>query len=202
MSQSHESLSSEPSRWEILSRVEPFACPIFSFEKKRCRHPVRMQEGDFYTIRTAEWVNVVAVTPEQKLVLVRRYRFGIEALSLEVPGGIIDLGEDPVDAGIRELREETGFVGQRARVIGKVHPNPAIQSNTCHIVLVEDVVQSAETDWDAKEELSLQVESMEEVYRKVDAGEITHALALNALFCYERLTRGSFGEPRQGRGKD
>ena len=179
--------SSDPSKWEILSRVEPFSCPIFSLEKKRCRHPVRKREGDFYTIRTAEWVNVVAVTPERKIVLVRQYRFGIEDLSLEVPGGVVDLGEEPLAAGIRELREETGFVGGRARVIGKVHPNPAIQSNMCHIVLVEEAVQSAETDWDANEELSVLVESMDEVYRKMEVGEITHALALNALFCFRYL---------------
>ena len=127
-----------PSRWEILERTEEAACRVFSVVRKLCRHPVRGREDDFYVLESSDWVNVVAVTPDGRMVLVEQYRFGSEELSLEVPGGLMDLGENPIETAERELREETGFVGRRYRLLGSVRPNPAIQSNQCHIVLIEE----------------------------------------------------------------
>ena len=101
------------------------------------RHPVRGTEKEFIVAHAPDWVNVVAVTPEGKIVLVRQFRFGSNALSLEVPGGVMEEGEDPIAAGVRELSEETGYGGGKARLLGSVHPNPAIQDNRCHFVLVE-----------------------------------------------------------------
>jgi 8-oxo-dGTP pyrophosphatase MutT (NUDIX family) len=184
-----------PSRWEILDRTEEAACRVFSVVRKLCRHPVRGREDDFYVLESSDWVNVVAVTPDGRMVLVEQYRFGSEELSLEVPGGLMDLGENPIETAERELREETGFVGRRSRLLGSVRPNPAIQSNQCHIVLIEEAERLVDIDWDENEELAVQLTSVAEVYAMAHSGKITHALALNALFLFQPIwLAGSRGD--------
>lgn len=132
---------------------------------------------------------MIAVTPDRRLVLVRQFRYGIDAFSLEIPGGVMDTGEDPIEAGLRELREETGYSGVRARLLGSVHPNPAFQSNRAHFVLVEAVTRSHELEWDADEEIEVVVEPIEDVLAMARNGGITHALVLNALMFFEREWR-------------
>src|SRR4051812_5610502 len=86
-------------------------------------------------IDTPEWCNIIAVTPEDQLVLIRQYRFGVGASTLEIPGGLVERGEDPAAAAARELEEETGYVAGRVVPLGAVHPNPALQGNRCHSFL-------------------------------------------------------------------
>ncbi|MFO1450720.1 MAG: NUDIX hydrolase [Opitutaceae bacterium] len=147
-------------------------------------HPVRKTEREFSVIHAHDWVNVIAVTPDRELVLVKQFRYGIDGFSLEVPGGVIEPGEDPVQAGVRELEEETGYVGTGARLLGQVHPNPAIQDNRCHLVLVEQVTRKSAQAWDPDEEIEVLTLPVDEAYALAHAGEITHALALNALFLF------------------
>ncbi len=172
------------SHWEVLRRDSHADCRVFSVLRKTCRHPVRKREGEFFVIQSPAWVNVIALTPEQKLILVRQYRFGTEGISLEIPGGMIDGGESPVAAAVRELREETGYVGRDAREIGVVHPNPAIQENSCHLVLVEDVRMEAELDWDGNEELETVIADVDETFALARAGGITHSLVIDAFFFF------------------
>jgi ADP-ribose pyrophosphatase len=88
--------------------------------------------GPFVTFECPDWCNVVAVTRSSELVLVWQHRFGTDALSLELPGGVIDPGESPLDAARRELREETGYEAEEIRSLLRVHPNPALQGNVRH----------------------------------------------------------------------
>jgi 8-oxo-dGTP pyrophosphatase MutT (NUDIX family) len=176
-----------PARWEILGRTEEASCRVFSVIRKHCRHPIRGREDDFYVLESSDWVNTIAVTPVGRMVLVEQYRFGSEDLSLEVPGGLMDLGEEPIEAAERELREETGFVGRHSRLLGSVRPNPAIQSNRCHIVLIEEAERLVDTDWDENEELTVELPTVAEVFDMAHTGKITHALALNALFLYHPI---------------
>jgi len=127
-----------PHRWQKLGARTHSTTRVFEVQSVRYRHPTRQTEREFYVIDAPDWVNVIALTPDHQLVLVRQFRFGIDGFSLEIPGGVMEPGEDPVTAAQRELREETGYTGARARVLGRVHPNPAIQNNRCHLVLVED----------------------------------------------------------------
>jgi ADP-ribose pyrophosphatase len=147
-------------------------------------HPVRKTDREFTVIHSRDWVNVVAVTTDRQLVLVRQFRYGVGAMSLEIPGGIIEENEDPVQAGLRELMEETGFSGKNARLLGTIHPNPAIQDNRCHLVCVEEATRDGTVAWDDDEEIEVITLPVDEVYALAHAGEITHALALNGLFLF------------------
>lgn len=174
----------QPQRWRRL-RDEPHATTrIFDVVRAIYQHPQRGKERDFFVINAPDWVNVVALTPEGHLVLVRQFRYGIDDFSLEIPGGVIDAGEDPVVAGVRELREESGYVGASARLLGTVHPNPAMQSNRCHLVLVEQARPVADLEWDSDEEFEITTKPVEEIYALAGSGGITHAMVLNALLLF------------------
>jgi ADP-ribose pyrophosphatase len=177
--------SSGPSRWERLSHATQAKTKVFDLLSARYRHPVRGTERDFVVVHAPDWVNVIALTPDHQLVLVRQFRYGINEFSLEIPGGVMEAGEDPVTAGLRELREETGFSGAPAKLLGVVHPNPAIQSNRCHFVFVEAATRSHELEWDTDEEIHILTEPVEEVLRLARSGGITHGLVIDALMLFE-----------------
>lgn len=185
-----------PSRWEKLGHSTQTKTRILDLLSARYRHPAREIERDFVVLQSPDWVNVLALTTDGQLVLVRQFRFGVAEFSLEIPGGVIDAGEDPLAAGLRELREETGFTGGNARLLGTVHPNPAIQSNRCHFVFVEGVAKTHELDWDPDEEIQVVTEPVERVLALARNGGITHALVLNALFMFEPLWRARGLAPR------
>lgn len=179
----------EPSRWESGQHNLLAKTRIFTLRTTRYRHPVRAAERDFVVIDAPDWVNVIALTPDHRIVLVRQFRFGIDAFSLEIPGGVIEAGEEPLAAGIRELREETGYTGPSARILGAVHPNPAIQNNRCHFVFVENATASHPLGWDPDEEIQITTMAVDEVFELANRGGITHALVLNALLLFEPIWR-------------
>jgi ADP-ribose pyrophosphatase len=178
-----------PSRWTRGAVRTTVATPILDLQHVRYRHPQRGTERDFVCLAAPDWANVVAVTTDRQIVLVRQFRFGIDELSLEIPGGVVEAGEDPVVAGVRELAEETGYAGGVARMLGTVHPNPAIQCNHFHAVLVEGVTRSQALAWDADEEIETLTAPVEEVLAWARSGRITHSLCLCALFLYEPIWR-------------
>ncbi len=177
--------SPEPSRWERHGRRLVASTRVLDLYAVQFRHPVRRTEREFIVVDAPDWVNVIALTPQGHLVLVRQFRYGIDAFSLEIPGGVIEQGADPVAAGMRDLREETGSAGGTARLLGSVHPNPAIQSNCCHLVLVEAAVRAGDTAWDHDEEIAVSTAPVDEVFTWARTGRITHALVLNALWLFE-----------------
>jgi 8-oxo-dGTP pyrophosphatase MutT (NUDIX family) len=179
----------EPLRWEKLASESLAKTRIFEVRSVRYRHPARRCERDFVVVDAPDWVNVIALTPDRRLVLVRQFRFGVNEFSLEIPGGVIEAGEEPLIAGVRELREETGYVGAPARQLGSVHPNPAFQTNRCHFVLVEQAVPASALAWDADEEIQVTTMPVEEVFALARSGGITHGLVLNALLMFEPVWR-------------
>lgn len=184
----HERMSDptrEPARWVELGRETRLTTRIFHVDAVRYRHPARDREREFVVIQPPDWVNVVALTPDHRLVMVRQFRYGIDTFSLEIPGGVIEPGEDPLVAGVRELAEETGFAGDRVTRLGSVHPNPAIQSNRAHFLLVEGAVKTHDLAWDPDEEMQVTLEPAESVFERARNGGITHALVLNALMLFE-----------------
>jgi ADP-ribose pyrophosphatase len=159
---------------------------ILELRSVRYRSARRGTEGDYTVIAAPDWVNVIALTPAGHLVLVRQFRYGIDDLSLEIPGGVIEAGEDPLAAGQRELQEETGYAGGPVQLLGSVHPNPAIQSNRCHLVLVENAELRGATAWDHDEDLAVTTAPVDEVLGWARSGRITHSLVICGLFLFEQ----------------
>jgi len=162
---------------------------ILALQTVPFHHPGRGTTKDFVVVAAPDWVNVLAHTCDDRLVLVNQFRYGINATSWEIPGGVIESGEDPVLAGVRELAEETGYTGSRARLLASVHPNPAFMANRCHIVLVEECRLTEPLAWDADEEIEVAALPVAEVYARARAGGITHSLVLDALFFFEPCWR-------------
>jgi ADP-ribose pyrophosphatase len=163
---------------------------IFSVRSDIKRSPRNGLEHDFFVIDSVNWVNVIALTPDGRMVLVEQFRHGTDTVELEIPGGMMDLADvAPEAAAVRELREETGCEGEKARVIGRVFPNPAVMSNTCFTVLVENCRVTAATQFDQTEELIMKLVPVDEVAGLVASGKIRHSLVVAALFHFE-LWRG------------
>ena len=176
--------NNEPQRWKKLGARTVAHTKIFELQSVQFQHPAQPSPREFVVINATDWVNVVALTTSHELVLVRQFRYGIDEFSLEIPGGMIDHGEDPVAAGLRELQEETGYGGGRARLLGSVHPNPAMQNNRCHFVFVEGVERTGALAWDENEEMEIITRPVDEVYALAHAGKISHALVLDALLLF------------------
>ena len=176
--------------WEKLSSKPVGDYRIFTVRTDEKLSPRTGARHDFFIIDCVDWVNILALTPQRELVMVEQYRHGSNTVELEIPGGIMD-GSDasPVHTGVRELREETGYEGQSARVVGEVFANPAIMSNTCHTVLIENCALKHPVEWDSGEDMLTRLVPLAEVRSLVATGKIKHPLVIVALYYLDLLQR-------------
>lgn len=178
--------SEKPAAWQRLASAVHAKCRVYDILKNRFRHPRSGREADFFVIDSAPWANVCAVTPQNELVMIRQFRFGVEDYCWEFPGGVLHPEEDPITGGLRELREETGYTGTNPRVLGTVWPNPAIQNNACTLIRVDDAEPAHATDWDENEEIEIRLVPYEELREWGREGKLRHSLALNQLYYLEK----------------
>lgn len=177
--------------WKKISSRPLGDFRIFTVRGDRKISPRTNKEHEFFVIESVNWVNVVAVTPDQQLVMIEQFRHGSNTVELEVPGGMIDAKDaSPEASGERELREETGYAGTGAKIIGSVWANPAIMSNTCHTVLVENCKCVHPVEWDHAEDLMTRLVPLAEVPGLIASGKIRHPLVIVALYHFELLRRG------------
>jgi ADP-ribose pyrophosphatase len=172
--------------WQTLASKPLGDFRIFKLRSDRLLSPRTQQEHEFFVIDSVNWVNVVALTVDRQIVLIEQYRHGSATVELEIPGGMIDARDDsPEAAALRELREETGYAGENARLIGQVFPNPAIMSNTCFTVLVENCRCVHPVEFDHSEDLLTRLAPVSQIPELVATGKIRHALVIAALYHFE-----------------
>lgn len=164
---------------EGSERGEPL--PLFGVRFDHRRHPVTGKVLERLVLESVDWVNVLALDTRGRSVMIRQFRFGVGYTTLEIPGGMVDPGETPLDAARRELLEETGYSGGTWEYLGNVEPNPAIHDNLCHHYLATDVAATHDQDLSGGEAIRLELMEPDAVIAAARSGEIRHALMLSAL---------------------
>ena len=177
--------------WQRLDSETVYSCRIFSLQKNRSRSPRTGKTHDFFVLDSREWVNIIPVTPNEEVVLIRQYRHGTDDITLEIPGGMVDQEDvSPLHAARREMQEETGYDTDDIIPLGAIHPNPAIQANRCHSFLARNVEKISEPHFDTTEETEVTLVPVSELPEIVRQGRITHALVVVAFYWYDLLKRG------------
>jgi 8-oxo-dGTP pyrophosphatase MutT (NUDIX family) len=170
--------------WTLLDSKVLQSCRVFTLINERYRSPRTGQEHDFYFIDSPDWVNVIPLTADGKVILVKQYRFGTKEFSLEIPGGMLDEGDTPASAAGRELLEETGYAGDEPILLGTVHPNPAIHTNRCHTYLIKNAAFKNLPRQDSTEDIEVQSVPLSDIPQLIREGKITHALVIAAFYWY------------------
>ena len=163
--------------WKVLESKHPFP----KFRMDTCELPSG-KEYKAFVLEFDAWANVVAITKNNEVVLVKQYRHGVQEVLLELPGGVVDKGEDPLEGAKRELMEETGYSAGSIIEVGRLYPNPAIQHNTLYCYLATDVELTGEQHLDDAEEIEVQLVPLDELIKMAAQGKFLHALNVAVLF--------------------
>lgn len=177
--------------WHHEQKQQVADLGIFRACRLRSRSPRTGEMRDISLLEAGDWVNVIAFTPDSQVVLVRQFRHGTREFTLEIPGGQVDTEETPVQAATRELREETGFVGEGALILGNVAPNPAFLNNRCHTVLFGNCRQVGEPMPERGEDIEVLVRPLAEIPGIIASGQIDHALVICAFWWLAQRGSGS-----------
>lgn len=135
----------------------------------------------FYVLEYPDWVQVVALDAAGDLIMIEQYRHGLGVISLELPTGGMDAGEDPLRAGQRELGEETGYAASAWRHVASIGTNPASHNNRCHIMLAQNAAFARPPADDPTERLRVVTMPVAAAVRRALAGEIVQPMAVAAL---------------------
>lgn len=182
-------------KWKTLGRKEVARTPVFGLDAVRRDPPFDAAPADFYVVDLPDWVNVFAYTEDGELLIIRQYRHGTDDVTLEVPGGAIDAGEDALEGAKRELFEETGFRAAQWHHVGCVDVNPAIQNNRCHSFVALEAYRAGEPEPDEFEDIELELMPAAKLPQLIASGEIAHSLVIAGAYYVSEffsLNRPSF----------
>jgi ADP-ribose pyrophosphatase len=169
--------------WKNISVDRVFSCPYLKVDKSRFENNFNYSD-DFYSLDFGDWVHVVPVLEDQRILMIELFRFGTEKVSLEFPGGQIEKNQTAEESAKNELFEETGYESDSLHYLGWSYPNPAIQKNKCHFYVADKVRKISDQNLEPAEDISLKIVEHEELSSLVSSGEVTHSLAIIAYYNY------------------
>lgn len=171
-----------PKIWRELRTEQLIDCRVFTVERSVSASPYDASERDFFRVASRDWVQIIPLTAAGEVVMVRQFRHGSMKLELEIPGGIVDPGEDPADAAIRECLEETGYQAARVQSLGSVNPNPAMHAHRLHGFVAENASRVAEPLNTDTEHTEVVLVPLAELPERLSNGEIDHSLVAMMLW--------------------
>ncbi len=178
--------------WQKLQRQLTGNFRIFDLFTDTSQSPITGKEHHFYVLSTGDWVNVIPLTPDNQVVMVRQFRHGIEQITLEIPGGMVDKEDgDAAAAAHRELLEETGYLAEAYIPIGTVASNPAILDNHTHTYLAHNARLVDKQKLDGTEDIAIELVDLADVPEMIRCGRITHALVVAAFYHLQNYQRGN-----------
>lgn len=173
----------ELEKWTTLESEELFKTPFFRLRRENCELPDKRIMSRYYILDFPDWVHIVPITSDNRLLLLKQYRHAAGNVFYEIPGGTTEPGqsEDPMDAAIRELLEETGYRSDQWISLGSYYPNPALQSNCIHVYLAKNCVRVSEQNLDPFERIEVVTMEWNEAYSMVLSQNLKHGLILGSL---------------------
>ncbi len=171
-------------RWERVERREDRSYGLFSVVIDRSRSPRTGKIHEFQVLNSQDWVAVIAVTPDRKLILVRQYRHGSGELSLEPPGGLVKKGSSAEESAREELEEETGYQAERWELLGWMDPMPALFTNRFYVYLATDAVPTGRTNPDETEEVETVLVPVDKIRDYIRERQITSGVMIAALHLF------------------
>lgn len=172
--------------WDSVEKRVVGEYDVFSVSRHVMRSPRTGDLHAFHVVEVPTCVQVIPFTSDGRVVLVEQFRQGVQRMSLEFPAGVVEDGEDPVKAAVRELEEETGYCVEHAELLGDFDPDPAIQSNAIKVIVARGCTEDGVRDQDDGEDVEVCIVAEEEVGILIDEGRIRHAASISAWHMYER----------------
>jgi ADP-ribose pyrophosphatase len=169
-------------KWELLSSEYIHKGPWATLRIDKCRMPNGHIVPNYYVLEYPDWANAVALTEDNKIIMVRQYRHAAGVVSLEIPGGVIEAGESPEDAMRRELLEETGYQFNEMEYLCKIHANPSTANNITHCYLARGGKKVQEQSLDEQEDIVVEEYTIDEIKQLLAENKITQALHCTSLF--------------------
>lgn len=171
--------------WKVLKEEVLGDCGLFKIKRSFRQNPRTGAVLDFLMVNGIDWVNVLPITEDGQVILVRQYRHGAEVFSIEIPGGCLNVGEtDIYSCAKRELEEETGYTSDDIILLNSLHPNPAIMGVHCHCFLARNVKKVGEQKLDQGEDIEVIALPMSEFKDLILSGKISHALVVATYGLY------------------
>ncbi|MCW5904872.1 MAG: NUDIX hydrolase [Chitinophagaceae bacterium] len=168
--------------WTIINSKYVYKDRWFIARADSCKMPDGRIVEPYYVLEFPNWCNVVVITDDEKLVMVRQYRHAINKTTIELPGGVIDKNETPEQAAVREVLEETGYQINNLQFLYRTAPNPAINNNWAYLFLAKADKKIAAQNFDPYEDMDILLIDRKEILNMIHNSEIIHGVQIGAIY--------------------